>query len=212
MPAPTERSSSHWRWLSAAVLVPCVALGQQHRGLYVTHMSTDMAGHRIDRSLAACTPEQTGQGHTCAGGDTVGRTGRLGNDVGEQNRLGVQDRRKFVVGPQRVDFGQVGQIQRSFLQAGEVEQHFQPAQDRVGVPVHLVEAVAGLAVVAHLGAARHQDARIDGDAAESDHAEWCTRHIDQAHRLPEADRHADARWIVAIADRCGRIADVILPV
>jgi hypothetical protein len=94
------------------------ALGQQHRGLYVTHMGTDMAGHRVDRPLAACTPEQAGQGHACAGGDTVGRTGR-GDDIGEQHRLGVQDRGQFVVGPQRVDFGEVGQIERAFSRHGK---------------------------------------------------------------------------------------------
>ena len=136
----------------------------------------------------------------------------LAGGVGEQHRFGVEDGGELVVGPQRIDFGEVGEIERALLQAREVEQHFEPGEDRIGVPVHVVEAVARLAVVADLGAARHVESGVEGDAAQADHAEGRARDVDQAHRLPEADRHADARRVAAVADRRGRVADVVLTV
>ena len=61
-----------------------------------------------------------------------------------------------------------------------------------------------------IGAAWDFDPRIDGNAAQTNHAERCTGHIDQTYRLPEADRHADARRIAAEADGGGRVPDVVL--
>jgi hypothetical protein len=58
-------------------------------------------------------------------------------------------------------------------------------------------------------AARHVESGVERDAAQADHAEGRARHVHHAHRLPEADEHADAGRVAAVADRRGRIADVV---
>src|SRR5690606_28616874 len=109
---------------------------------------------RIDRSLATSAPEEARDTKSGGGRDTVGGAGGFGGCVGEENCLWIEDGGQFAVRPQRIDFGEIDQIERALLQARKVEQYFEPVEDGVGIPVHMVEAVACLAVVTHLGAAR----------------------------------------------------------
>jgi hypothetical protein len=74
--------------------------------------------------------------------DAVGGARSHRHRIGEQHRLGVEDQRQLVVVPERIDLGQVGQVERAAFQAREVRHHLEPVEDRVHVEVRLVEAAA----------------------------------------------------------------------
>ena len=76
------------------------------------------------------------------GGHAVGRAGRDGHRVREQQRVGMQDQAQLVVGPQRIDLGQVGQVEGAPLQAREVRDDAQVVQQRIRIEVRLVKAAA----------------------------------------------------------------------
>ena len=85
------------------------ALGEQSGRLHAADMGGDMARHRVDRALTAGAPEQAGDAESGAGRDTIGGTGGFRRGIGEQHRFRVEDGGQLVVGPQRIDFGEVDQ-------------------------------------------------------------------------------------------------------
>ena len=144
------------------------------------------------------------------GGDAVGSAGGDGDRIGEQHRVGVEQQRQFVVVPQRIDLGQVGQVEAAALQAREVGHHLEPVQDRVHVEVRLVERAAVAVAFGSREARRlgRRDAGVEVEAAERRQAERLANHLDVARRLPEADRQADGRIDAAAADGLRRVASL----
>jgi hypothetical protein len=102
----------------------------------------DVAVHGVEAALTARTPEERVQAEAHGGCDAVGRTGGDGDRIGEEHRVRVEDQRQLVVVPQRIDLGEVGEVEAAPLQAREVGHDLEPVEDRVGVEVRLVEGAS----------------------------------------------------------------------
>ena len=72
----------------------------------------------VDAALAAGAPEELGEAEADRGGDAVGRAGGDGDRVGEARRPGLRISGEFVVGPQGVDLGEVGEIEGALSRQG----------------------------------------------------------------------------------------------
>src|SRR5208282_3355849 len=165
------------------------ALRDQHRGLHPPDVGRDVAIERIDAALAAGAPEELWNSEPDTSRHAVDRAGGERDRVGKQDRVGVEDGGELVVLPQRVDLGEIGQIEPACLKAVKVEQHLEPVQHWIGVPMRLVEGAGG-----GPGSARplrrlgRGEPRIQADPAQAYEAKGFPGHIDLPGGLPEADR------------------------
>ena len=194
--------------------LPQHALHQQRRRLHATDVRRHVSAHGEHPTLTAGAPKHLFDRHAERGRHAVGAARGDGDRIGEQNRLGIEDRGQFVVAPQRVQLGHVGQIQRALLEAWELQQDFEPIQDRIGVVVNLVEtasrAVADGRARLLCPAWGHQPG-VHADAAQADEAKRSPRHFNRARRFPKADLEADRRRRAGTeAQRVGRVVDVVL--
>src|ERR1700682_1753676 len=92
------------------------ALGNQHRRLYTANVCREVAVQGINATLAASAPEELRDAEAHAGRDAVDRTCGERDRVGEEDRVGVEDGGEFVVLPQRIDLGEVGQVEAARLE------------------------------------------------------------------------------------------------
>jgi hypothetical protein len=111
----------------------------QTRRLDAADVRLDIAVEGIETALAAGTPEQAVEREAGAGGDAVGGTGGARRQIAEQRDLGIEQEGQLVVVPQRVEFGEIGDIEAALLQAGIVEDRSEPDEDRIDVPVRVIE-------------------------------------------------------------------------
>ena len=79
------------------------------------------------------------------------------------------------------------------LETRKVQQHFQVIKDRIHLPMHLIEARAGLRIVRDLRAARRIHAGIEIDAAKTHHAKRRAGDVDQSHRSPSSRSTVQSR-------------------
>src|SRR5208283_4502167 len=165
------------------------ALRDQHRGLHPADVRRDVAIERVDAALAAGAPEELRDAEPDTRRDTVDRAGGERERVGKQDRVGIEDGGELIVLPQRIDLGEIGQIEAAGLEAVKVEQHLQPVQHRIGVPMRLVEGSGGGSGGARpLRCLRRRKPRIQTDATQAHQAKGFPGHIDLPGGLPEADR------------------------
>jgi hypothetical protein len=78
-----------------------------------------VAVERVDAALAAGAPEQLLEAEAHRGGDAVGGAGGDGDRIGEQHGVRVEDQGEFVVVPQGIDLGEVGEVEGALFQAGK---------------------------------------------------------------------------------------------
>ena len=188
------------------------ALGHQRGGAHAAQVIRHVPVERIDAALTARAPEHLADAETDRGCDAVGGAGGDRHRIGEQHGVRIEDQGEFIVSPERIDLGEVGEIEGAPLQAGEVGHHLQPGHHRVHIEVRLVEAAA-VAVALRAGEARgfgRRDAGIEVDAAQRGQTERFAHHLHMPRGFPEADGQADDRIDAATADGAGRVVGVLL--
>src|SRR3546814_1649772 len=67
----------------------------------------DIAVERIHRALAARAPEELVERQVGRGGDTIARAGCLGDRVREDDGFRIDERRKRIILPERIDLGHI---------------------------------------------------------------------------------------------------------
>src|SRR6202165_5255244 len=186
-------------------------LSDEHRALHATDVGRQVPVHRVEASLTPRTPEQRCEAKSNARGNAVGGARGDRERIGEQDCIRIDDGREFVVLPQRVHFGEIGEVEVTLLQTREVEQHFEPVQHRIDVPMRLIESAAcGAGGARPLRGFRRRNSRIQADAAQTHEAEGLKGPLDLPRRLPESDSETNAKgW--TYADRTGRVLDILLP-
>ena len=167
--------------------------------LNAPYMGLDIAVQRIEISLTSGTPEEGVVGKTGGCGDTIGRARGTGRKVAKQIDIRIQKPGEFIVLPQRVELGQVGNIKALLLQAAIVQNRLQVIDDRVDIPMHLIERGLILPVTPVAAGHRGIEPRIDIDTAETHHAKWFPDHIHPTYWLPETDFQAELGGIAAEA-------------
>jgi hypothetical protein len=135
-----------------------------------------------------------------AAAQSAAQAARAG-EIAEQRDLGIENEGQLVVVPHRVQFGEIGDIEAALLQAGVVEDRFQPEDDRIDVPMHLIEGRGRGAVLAVARTARRIEPGIEFESAEAGQAERAAHHIDPPHRLPETHLETDPQLRGAGAKR-----------
>ena len=89
--------------------------------LYSAHMSLDVPIQGIQAALAAGTPEEGVVGESGRRRYAVGRTGGACRKIAKQIYVGIQYPGEFVILPERIEFGEIGNIETLVFQAGVVE-------------------------------------------------------------------------------------------
>jgi hypothetical protein len=102
-------------------------------------ITTGVTGQRVHCPLTTGTPEQRSERHTCRTGHRVGRTGGLSHNIAEQCRFRVNQHRERTVIPQRINFREIGDVHVAGLQATQAGDDVEPEDQRVFVPVNVVE-------------------------------------------------------------------------
>src|SRR5574340_1717623 len=166
----------------------------------------------IEASLASCTPEQRVQWKPRCCRNTIRSTGSTGRQIAEQSDIGIENERQLIVVPHWIELSEIGHIEGALLQAGIVEDGFQPEDDWIDVPMHLIEGRGRGAVLAEARTSRRIKPGVQLNAAETGHAKRPTHDIHATNRFPEADlephpqlRRAHANWGAA------RVGCVFLP-
>ena len=155
----------------------------------------DIAVHRVHRALAPGAPEQRVDRPFDGRSDTVGRTSQGRDRIGEYRCLGVDQHGQRIVLPERIDLGDIGNVETGRLEAEEIGDDLHPVQQRVNIPVN-VPFGAVLAGPAQLVGGRlvppaDIEPGLDRDAAQVGEAPRLGCHIDEPHGLPKADRDTD---------------------
>ena len=164
-------------------------------------MRLHIAVERIEATLAAGTPKKGVARKTRRRRNAIRRAGRACWQVAEEIDIRIEQPGQLVVLPERIEFGQVGDIEALLFEAAVVEHGLQVVDDRIDVPMHLVERRLVLPVPSIAAGDGGVEARIDVDPAQADHTEWLPDNIDAPDWLPEADLEAELGWIAAEAGR-----------
>src|SRR3546814_6418786 len=85
----------------------------------------------VRSSLAARAPEHLVDRQLRGRGDAVGRTGGERQRVGEQHGFGVDDRGELGILPQRIDLGDVEDVDRARFQEQEIGDDHHPVEQRI---------------------------------------------------------------------------------
>src|SRR3546814_20592828 len=95
----------------------------------------------VRSSLAARAPEHLVDRQLRGRGDAVGRTGGERQRVGEQHGFGVDDRGELGMLPQRIDLGEVEDVDRARFLAKESGDELNPAEQRMGITINRKSSV-----------------------------------------------------------------------
>ena len=170
----------------------------------------DVAVQRIHRALAARAPEQRVRRQLGCREDAVGSACRQRQRIGEQHGLGVDDRGEFAVLPERVDLGDVENVDRARFKAQEIGDDLHPVDQRVGVPVDVPLRVVLRRAADRRGPCHRLEANVEAGVelhpAEVDEAPRLHADVGKPHRLPEPHGNAGAQ--PAQAHRQRRIVGV----
>jgi hypothetical protein len=112
-------------------------LGDEPRGLNRGDVGGDVAVQGIHPAIAARAPEQLVDRQLGGRCDAVGGAGGGGDRIGEERDLGVEDRGQRRILPQRIELGDIGNIEAGLLEAEEVGEDLHPVEQRVDVVVRL---------------------------------------------------------------------------
>ena len=132
---------------------PRLQLGRHgFRGHDPAAHGSDIALHWIDRAVAAIAPEKLVDRQVAGGGrDTIGGAGGLGDRIGKEDRFRVQKHVELGRLPERVDLGNISDIEGSRFQAEPVERGANQRDQRKVVVMRLVLVAGGPAIHRGLG-------------------------------------------------------------
>src|SRR3546814_13329597 len=71
------------------------------------------------------------------GGTAVRRARRLRERIGEERHFRIDQRCQRIILPERVDFSDIGDVERRLLEAGHVRQNLHPVEERIDVPMDM---------------------------------------------------------------------------
>lgn len=145
----------------------------------------------IKRSLASRAPKQFIEWAVQRRCYAIGGAGQLHSREGEKSGFGILDPAPFVIIPGGVEFGHVGDIESAFFNALKIGQQFQPVDQGINVPMHVVEAGARGVFFNPDSAVFAYGIGADGDAAQAHQAIGNARDVDQTCGFEEGDFYAE---------------------
>src|SRR3546814_9864496 len=112
--------------------------------------------------------------------------------VGEEYGFGVDDRGELGILPQRIDLGDVENVDRARFQAQKIGDDLHPVDQRIGIPVDMPARII-LARAAQRRRTRDRakaeiEARIEFHAAEVHEAPWLNAEVGTRPGHPKANR------------------------
>ena len=180
------------------------------RGLDMADRRRNVAVQRIHRALATGAPEQIVARQMGGGRHTIGSAGGQRERVAEQHGFRIDDRGEFAVLPQRIEFGDIEDVDRTLFQAQEIGRQFHPVDQRIGVPVDMpLRGILRRAADCRRPGHRLEtnvETRIELESTQIDEAPGLHADIGEPHRLPKAHGNAGAysaqayrqRWVVGV--------------
>ena len=160
-------------------------------------MRLNIPVQRVETALTPRTPEKCIVGESGGRSNAIRRTSGSCRQIAKQIDIRIENSGEFIVFPERVKLRQIGDIKTLLIQATVVENRLQVIDDRIDIPMHLVERRLILTVTPVPTGNRSIEPWINIYAPQANHAEWLSDHIGSTHRLPETNFETDLGRITA---------------